>query len=499
MPSTLTVEYAKLVRCASYKTRADTPRIRTVAMPGGLWYKETMADKRDNEVHSIILDSISEGVFTVDMNWRITSFNRAAERITGIPRDKAIGQPCKDVLRADICETTCTLRQTIHTGKPIMNKAVHIIDIRGRKKAIAVSTALLRDKKGNVIGGVETFRDMSMVEQLRKEITSGYCCEDIISQSHKMREIFAILPNIAASDATVLLEGETGTGKELFARAIHNLSSRKNKPFIAVNCSALPDTLLESELFGYRAGAFTDAKKDKLGRFALAEGGTLFLDEIGDISPAIQVKLLRVLQDKTYEPVGGVSSVKADVRIIAATNKKLEELLERGGFREDLYYRINVVKLELPPLRERKEDIPLLVEHFISRFNSLYAKNISCVTNDVMVALLAHDYPGNIRELENIIQHCFVLCQGEIIELEHLPNSIRKLHEPESTTGGEYTSLKQMEIALITRALKRTGGNKTAAAKQLGIDKSTLFRKIKAYGIKPDVPAEADGKSQQPL
>jgi len=443
-----------------------------------------------NKEQNVILDSISEGVFTVDLGWRITSFNKAAEEVTGIKRQTAIGKHCRDVLRADVCETGCTLRQTMETGKPIMNKAVHIIDAQGKKRAIAISTALLKDKKGKVIGGVETFRDISAIEQLRKEIEGRYSCEDIISQSHKMQNLFAILPNIAESNTTILIEGQSGTGKELFARAIHNLSFRKNKPFVAVNCGALPDTLLESELFGYKAGAFTDAKKDKPGRFALAEGGTIFLDEIGDISASVQVKLLRVLQDKTYEPVGGISPVKADVRIITATNKKLDELVKEGKFRDDLYYRINVMKLELPPLKDRKEDIPLLVDHFISRFNRLHNKNICCVTNEVTACLLAYDYPGNVRELENIIEHCFVLCDGEIIEAKHLPSSVRPVLKTESPPASEPATIKQMEIVLITQALRRNKGNKTATAKQLGIDKSTLFRKMKAFDIKPEKRTE---------
>jgi transcriptional regulator with PAS, ATPase and Fis domain len=236
-------------------------------------------------------------------------------------------------------------------------------------------------------------------------------------------------------------------------------------------------------LFGYKAGAFTDAKKDKPGRFALAQGGTIFLDEIGDISASVQVKLLRVLQDKTYEPVGSISPVKADVRIITATNKKLDELVKENKFRDDLYYRINVMKLELPPLRDRKEDVPLLVDHFISKFNQLHNKNICCVTNEVTAALLSYDYPGNVRELENIIEHCFVLCEGEVIEAKHLPSSIRPSLKFESTKDGEPTTIKQMEIILIKQALKRNKGNKTAAAKQLGIDKSTLFRKMKVFDI----------------
>jgi len=442
-----------------------------------------MSGKTQNEVQNVILDSISEGVFTIDLDWRITSFNKAAEKITGIPREKALGQYCRDVLRADVCETDCTLAATMKTGKPIMNKAVHIIDAEGIKRAIAISTTLLKDKKGKVIGGVETFRDTSAIEQLRKEIQGRYSFEDIISQSHKMQNLFAILPNIAESNTTILIEGESGTGKELFARAIHNLSFRKDKPFVPVNCGALPDTLLESELFGYKAGAFTDAKKDKPGRFNLAQGGTIFLDEIGDVSASVQVKLLRFLQDKTYEPVGGIAPVKADVRIITATNKKLDQLVKEDKFRDDLYYRINVMKLELPPLRDRKEDIPLIVEHFISRFNQLHNKNICCVTNEVTATLLSYDYPGNIRELENIIEHCFVLCEDEVIEARHLPSSVRPYLKSESTKESEPATIKQMQIILIKQALKRNKGNKTVAAKQLGIDKSTLFRKMKAFDI----------------
>jgi len=445
-----------------------------------------MLNRGLNKKRDVILDSITEGVFTVDSNWRITSFNRAAEEITGIPCTKVLGQKCSDILRADVCETECALRETMETGKPIINKAVHILDARGDRHAIAISTALLKDESGKIVGGVETFRDMSLVEELRKEIEGRCSCEDIISQNHLMQRLFNVLPNIAESECTVLIESKSGTGKELLARAIHNLSFRKDKPFVAVSCGALPDTLLESELFGYKAGAFTDAKKDKPGRFAIAEGGTIFLDEIGDVSAAVQVRLLRVLQERTYEPLGAVSSVNADVRVITATNKKLGELVEQGQFREDLYYRINVMKLELPPLRDRKDDIPLLVNHFISHFNRLRSKNVSCVTDEVLATLLAYDYPGNVRELENIIEHCFVLCQGEIIEKKHLPASVCPTLSVDKVKTGEITTLKQMEILLIIEALRRNKGNQTATAKELGINKSTLFRKLKAHDIKPE-------------
>jgi len=434
------------------------------------------------DVHNdkdIILDSVADGVFTVDNDWRITSFNRAAEEITGVKRHDAIGRLCRDVLKADVCQADCALRHSMETGQSIINRPVHIVDAQGRRKSITISTALLRDATGHMIGGVETFRDMTMVEQLRKQIHKEFTCEDILSRNHKVQNYFSILPQIAQSNCAVLIDGETGTGKEVFARTLHTLSGRKDRPFIAVNCSALPDALLESELFGYKAGAFTDAKQDKPGRFALAEGGTLFLDEIGDVSPAVQVRFLRFLQEKTYEPVGGVDTVKANVRVIAATNKNLDELVEQSTFRKDLYYRINVVRLSLPPLRERKEDISMLVERFIDRFNSLYDKNICCVSNDVMAELLTYDFPGNIRELENIIEHGFVLCSGQVIEKQHLPMSLLNTLHPQQPQSPPCKTLKQMEAMMIDKALKRNKGNRAAAARELGINTSTLFRKLK--------------------
>lgn len=430
-----------------------------------------------------ILDCIADGVFTVDKEWRMTTFNRAAERITGVEQADALGRRCKDVLRADLCESGCVLQRTMESGEPVINHPVHIIDAQGHRKSITISTALLKDTNGRIIGGVETFRDMTLVEQLRRELRKEYTFEDIISRNHVLQEYFKILPQIAESDCTVLIEGPTGTGKELMARAIHNLSRRKDGPFVAINCGALPDTLLESELFGYVAGAFTDAKQDKPGRFELASGGTLFLDEIGDISPALQVRLLRVLQEKLYEPVGAVQSVDADVRILAATNKQLDQEVESGSFREDLYYRINVVKLTLPSLRERREDIPMLIDHFIERFNGKYGKDICCVSNDVLAELLHYDFPGNIRELENMIEHGFVLCQGHIIERNHLPGALTKPNSESLPPTAEFKSLRQMEAMMIEQALKRHQGNRAAAARELGINVTTLFRKLKTLNI----------------
>jgi PAS domain S-box-containing protein len=435
------------------------------------------------DCNAIVLDSINDGVFTVDNEWHITSFNKAAERITGVNRRQAIGKRCCEVFRASICETACVLRQTLASGRPVVNRAVYILDARGNRLPISISTAVFKDENGKTIGGVETFRDLSLAEDLRKELEAKYSFAEIVGRSQSFRQIFQILPQIAESDSTVLIEGASGTGKELFARAIHNLSSRRTKRFVALNCAALPDTLLESELFGYKAGAFTDAKQDKPGRFALADGGTLLLDEIGDISPAMQVRLLRVLQERVYEPLGSVESVKTDVRLIAATNKDLGKLVRKGIFRDDLFYRIHVIRLALPNLRDRREDIPLLIEHFIAKFNRLQGKDVVGVSDEVLARLMEYDYPGNVRELENIIEHAFVLCRGALIELAHLPPQHRGTALGETSPNIVGMTLEAMERFLIADALRRNDGNRTAAARQLGINPSTLFRKLKMLGM----------------
>ncbi len=436
-----------------------------------------------NQEQQTIIDSIADGVFTIDSDWKITSFNRAAETITGVLRSQAIGRSCCEVFRASICETNCALKQTMKTGKPLVNKTVYIINSRGRQIPISISTALLKDSKGKVIGGVETFRDLSVVEELRKELQKQYSFADIIGRSSRMRDLFAILPEISESNSTVLLEGASGTGKELFARAIHHLSPRNKKNFVAINCGALPDTLLESELFGYKAGAFTDARKDKAGRFVLADKGTLFLDEIGDISPAMQIRLLRVLQERVFEPLGSVEPICVDVRVIAASNKDLNKLVQKGLFREDLYYRINVIKLKLPPLRDRREDIPLLADHFIAKLNHRQDKAIAGLSPQVVKVLLEYDYPGNVRELENILEHAFVLCRQNVIELNHLPKYLLENTLPELSIPKAGTTLQEMKIFMIQDAIRRNRGNRTLAARELGIDASTLFRKIKRLNI----------------
>jgi len=439
-----------------------------------------------------ILESISDGVFTVDSNWNITSFNRAAREITGVPVKEALGRRCSEVFRSSMCGDQCALQQTLKTGKPVVGKSAYIIDAGGKRIPISVSTAVLKDAEGNMIGGAETFRDLSEVEALRSELESKFRVGDLASRSPLMQKVFEVLPAIAASPSTVLILGETGTGKELMARTIHSLSPRRKGAFIAVNCGALPDTLLESELFGYKAGAFTGAHKDKPGRFALARGGTIFLDEIGEVSPALQVRLLRVLQEKTYEPLGGTRTENADVRVIVATNKDLATEMRKGVFREDLYYRINVVRVELPPLRRRKEDIPLLVEQFIDRFNRLQRKSIQGIDAEALSLLMAHDWPGNVRELENVIERSFILCRDGFIGMRHLPEELTLKGVSADAPSDVRSAHDLLDDQVIRAALERHRYNRLAAAKELGIHKTTLFRKMKKLGI---VPPPQDGRS----
>jgi PAS domain S-box-containing protein len=456
--------------------------------------KKNKFSKFNEHATEIILESISDGVFTVDHNWKIMSFNRAAEEITGIAREEAIGKHCWDVFRSNMCEGECALKKTMREGKSFVSTTTYIINSEKKRIPITVSTALLKDEKGNILGCVETFRDHSLVEELRKQLSAGYQIGDMISASLEMKKIINILPKVAESDSTILIEGETGTGKELMAKVIHNLSFRKDKPFVAINCGALPDTLLESELFGYKAGAFTNAVKDKPGYFAIARGGTILLDEIADTSPAFQVRLLRVLEEQEFQPLGAVKKEKADVRIIAATNKDLSKMVNDEKFRQDLFYRINIMRIEIPPLRKRMEDIPILVDHFIDKLNRIRGKSIRGIDQTGLEILMSHRFPGNIRELENLIEHAFVLCSEGYILPRHFPKSLtgQVLSLP-AECSSSMDQLKNAEIKIITDALKKNNYNRTAAAKALGMHKSTLFRKVEKLGIR--LPKK-DGRSR---
>ena len=433
----------------------------------------------DEELSKIIFNSISEGIFTTDNNCRITSFNRAAEKITGFTASEAINKHCFDIFRTDICNKRCALKDTLKTEEPIENIRVTIISRNGVEIPISVTTTLLRDKNNAVIGAVELFRDISELEQLQERINKKRTLDEIVSVNQNMQQIISLLPNIAESDCNVLIQGPSGSGKELFAQVIHNLSSRKYGPYIKINCAALPAQLLESELFGYEKGAFTDARHDKPGQFCLANGGTLLLDEISEMDISLQVKLLRVLNNGEYRPLGSSKMLYSDARIIAATNADLKKEIERNRFREDLYYRINVMNIKIPPLKDRPEDIPLLVNHFLKLFKKKNRNTVEKISPEALGILRKYSFPGNVRELENAIQHTFVMCRNGVILPEHLPETILN----ENVISNVTQNYLKNEKELIIESLKRNNGNKSKVAFELGMHRSTLWRKIKEFHV----------------
>lgn len=429
-----------------------------------------------------ILKCISNGVFTVDLNWKITSFNRAAEEITGIPSAEAIGKKCNEIFKSSMCEKECPIRATLATKKPVAVESITILNKEGNSVEVSVSSSVLVNDNGKVIGGVETFRDMREIAVLRRELEDKYKIGDFISRAGIMKPILDIIPIISASRTNVLITGETGTGKEVLAKTIHNSGTGRGKPFLAVNCGALPETLLESELFGYKKGAFTGADKDKPGRFALAGEGTLFLDEIGDLSPMLQVKLLRVLQERTFEPLGSIKSEPLRARIITATNHSLEKKIEEKKFRMDLYYRINVIHIELPPLKERLEDIPYLVHYFVDKYNVLHHKNIRNISPDFLSELLERSWPGNVRELENIIERAFVLCTSDTLTPNLLPQ--KKANQKEIVIKEETPDWRESaEKEIFKRVLHKNKYNVAQAASDLKMHRATLYRKLKKYQL----------------
>ncbi|MFO7653314.1 MAG: sigma 54-interacting transcriptional regulator [Candidatus Krumholzibacteriia bacterium] len=433
------------------------------------------------DISQVIFNSISDGVFTVDDDCIITSFNRAAERITGFRAREAVGKHCFDVFRTEVCHKQCALKDTLATAEPVQSARVTIITRDEREVPISVTTTLLRDDAGRVVGAVEFFRDITELEELREKLDRKRGLHDIVSGNSQMQQVVSLLPDIAESECNVLVEGPSGCGKELVAQVIHNLSPRRYGPYIKINCAALPAQLLESELFGYEKGAFTDAKRNKPGQFALAAGGTLLLDEISDMDVSLQVKLLRVLNNGEYQPLGSTRTLRTDARILAATNADLRRQVREGRFREDLYYRINVVNLRIPPLRDRPEDIPLLVNHFLAQFRARRGKGIVEVAPAAMAALRRYPFPGNIRELENAIEHAFVMCHGESIELEHLPEQL--VTQALAVDGVVFRP--ENERAVIEQALERNRGNRARTAAELGMHRSTLWRKLKSLGIAP--------------
>ncbi|MBT8371357.1 MAG: sigma 54-interacting transcriptional regulator, partial [Deltaproteobacteria bacterium] len=345
---------------------------------------------------------------------------------------------------------------------------------------VDLSSSPLLDKTGKFMGAVLVIRDITRLNELEQELKVRHSYQKLIGKSSRMREIYKLLEDLADLETTVLITGESGTGKELVAKALHNSGKRAFKPFVTVNCSALAENLLESELFGHVKGAFTGAVKNALGRFQTANGGTILLDEIGDISPRIQLKLLRVLQEKTFERVGDSTPIQADVRIIACTNKNLKAMVHAGNFREDLYYRLKVVEIGLPPLRERRGDIPLLVDHFRVLFNRAFSKNIQSISNPVLDAFMAYAWPGNVRELEHTVEHAFVLCHGVSIEVDHLPVELRSITTVQKSTALMKTVASRDDVE---KALSQTAWNVAKAARLLGIGRRTIYRRIEQYGL----------------
>ena len=437
----------------------------------------------------LILDNLDIGVFTVNRGGYITSFNSTAETISGYQRQEVLGQHHDKLTGCNLPGETCGLADSIETGKTLANLHRQLFTKDGRKLPIRANFMALRNEVGEIIGGLETFQDLSLIQKLNRAISNKYTFADMIGKDAVMQQIFEILPVVAESEANVLVEGPTGTGKDLLAKIIHNASSRRNRPFVKVNCAALPDTLLESEMFGYVKGAFTGADQDKPGRFQEADRGSIFLDEIGDMPLSLQAKLLRVLEDREFYPLGGRKLCRVDVRIIAATNQVLEDLVREKRFREDLFYRLNVMRLELPPLKRRRGDIPLLIDNFVKQYNVTKGTTISRIAEDAMEILLNYNYPGNVRELENIIEHAFVLCRAQVVELRHLPMYLQKTRShPDADRVSRQNSIAsrdQWERAQIKEVLKKHRWHRQRAAAELDMDRTTLWRKMKKYSISP--------------
>lgn len=440
---------------------------------------------------AVLLDCIGDGVVTIGLDMKIRYMNRAMRELLGYEGGELVGQPlsCHLLVQGTICSTQdCILERAVRNREKVRNFETIIQNKDGRKIPVSLNTDLLRDEHGNLIGIVETYRDLSQINELKAKLERHETRGPLIVRSKALQGILDLLPQVANSKATVLIEGESGTGKELIAREIHRLSPRRDQPFVAVNCAALAEGVLESELFGHVKGAFTGAIADRQGRFEIANKGTIFLDEIAEISPMAQAKLLRVLQEEEFERVGGNRTVKVDVRVIAATNKHLTTVVEDGRFREDLYYRLQVFPIRIPPLRDRREDLLPLIEHSIARLNRTMGKNVRDLDGPVLKLLEAHRYPGNVRELENILEHACIRCPDNTIRAEHLPdyfvaNTPHKDSALHHQVVGKQTTLAALEQEAIVQALEQTGWNYRLACKSLGVSRSTLLRRLKAYNV----------------
>ncbi len=427
-----------------------------------------------------IFRSVAEGIVAVDSELKVTQANQAAEAICGFRGAEATGRVWGEM--ALDCSLACrkVLSLALQGRVPVKRQRLTCFSSEGRQQLVVANATPLQDKAGRHLGAVLVMRDITRLAQLERELEERRGFHRLVGSSPAMQRVYRLLEDLAETEATVLITGESGTGKELVAEALHFSGPRREGPLVKVNCSALAEGLLESELFGHVRGAFTGAFKDKAGRFELAHGGTLLLDEVGDISPRIQLKLLRVLQEKEFERVGEVRPRRVDVRIIACTNQDLRAKVARGEFRQDLYYRLKVVEVSLPPLRERRGDIPLLTEYFIARFREQYGKDIRGASPEFLARLLGYRWPGNVRELEHALEHAFVLCRGRLLEPRHLPAELN----PNADEGaGQAESRLQRQRRELQETLERCRWNKARAARELGISRQTLYRRLKRYGL----------------
>lgn len=450
--------------------------------------------QKDPSILADIVDAMAVGVFTVDAKGRFVAWNDGAQRITGYSRHDVIGEPCH-ILEGPNCKGFGTLAELLRSTSPpeggICNQECKVMAKDGKELHIHGSVRLLQDGNSEIAGAVGSFMDVTSlvlanqkIALLEKEVGSRDSFEQLIGNSQAMQEVYRRLKLAADSDVAALITGESGTGKELAARAIHSQSIRKGKPFLAINCSAMPETLLESELFGHVKGSFTGAGADKIGIFEAADKGTLFLDEIGDVSPAIQVKLLRVLQEREIRRVGDNRTRSVDVRLVTATNKDLKQLVATGTVREDFFYRIHVFEIHMPPLREHREDIPILVDHFIEELCRKKGRSTDGIARDALQLLMNYHWPGNVRQLHNAIEHACVTVAGDRISYLDLPPELRDPHGAHlSDVQQDLSAKEQVERDQIIDALRQTGGNRTQAAELLGTSRVTLWKKIAKYAI----------------
>ncbi len=431
-----------------------------------------------------ILNSLAEGVITVDKEFKITFINEAASKMTGFQRDEVIGKICKNVFKSEYCLENCPIARILKFGKSIFDYDSQIECKDSVPIPIRLNAALLKDENDNPSGGVITFRDISILKKIEGLLQEESNFHGMISNSKTMKGIFTLIEQIADSDAPVLITGETGTGKELIANAIQTLSKRRSKKYIKINCSVIPDNLLASELFGHTKGAFTDAQKERVGRFELADGGTIFLDEIGEMPLQMQPRILRVVQDGTFERLGESTTKSADVRIITATNIDLEKAIAEGKFREDLFYRLNVIHVNLSPLKKRIDDIPLLANHFLKKFTLIYKKNIQHIEDECIEHLIRWHWPGNIRELENAIEYAVIRNKPDkSLCICAFPAKIKENIYCSQIHNVIPNAVLPFENASLLGLLNQHKWNKTKVAQILGVDRTTLWRKLKAMGI----------------